>query len=148
MRNIHYITVDTGFWFALFNHEDAHHDEARDLWSAVKFKRIMLPWPSLYEAVNTQFAENRIWMRQFNAILKGLSADRFINDETYRREAFQLTFEGYARRPLSLVDHVIRRMIADKNLRIDCLLTFDKKDFSDVCLENRVSINLKSEYAR
>ena len=148
MRNIHYIIVDTGFWFALFDRKDSHHDEARILWSAVQFKRIMLPWPSLYEAVNTQFAENPVWMNQFNTILKRLGRDRFIKDEGYRGEAFRLTFESYPQRALSLVDHVIRQMIADRNLRIDCLLTFDPKDFSDLCREKRVSINLHSEHIR
>lgn len=33
---------------------------------------------------------------------------------------------------ISLVDGVIRQMLADENLRIDYLVTFNYKDFNDV----------------
>jgi len=36
-------------------------------------------------------------------------------------------------RPMSLVDMVMRLMLDDVNVRVDGLLTFNQKDFHDVC---------------
>jgi len=41
---------------------------------------------------------------------------------------------------ISLCDVLIRLLIEDVNLRIDALLTFNEKDFVDVCRKRRGEI--------
>jgi hypothetical protein len=43
-------------------------------------------------------------------------------------------------RPLSLVDTVIREMLSDESLKIDYLITFNIKDFIDVCSRRNITI--------
>ena len=44
------------------------------------------------------------------------------------------------RRPLSMVDCLIRLLLDDANTRIDYLATFNVRDFGDVCRNNGVEI--------
>jgi hypothetical protein len=44
------------------------------------------------------------------------------------------------KRPISLVDMVIRYILDDVNIRKDCLLTFNRRDFVDVCRKRQIEI--------
>ncbi len=48
-------------------------------------------------------------------------------------------FNRLNRRGLSFVDNIIRVMIMDNALKIDGLITFNTKDFADVC-RNKIII--------
>jgi len=44
------------------------------------------------------------------------------------------------RRPLSLLDSLLRVVISDPNTRIDFLATYNNADFHDVCAARRVEL--------
>ena len=52
---------------------------------------------------------------------------------TTRFTAFEQTVRTARRRPMSLVDMVMRLMLEDVNVRVNGLLTFNRRDFYDVC---------------
>ena len=54
--------------------------------------------------------------------------------------ALNLTNRNIDRRTISLVDAVIREMLADTNIKIDSFITFNPSDFQDVCLRRRIEI--------
>jgi hypothetical protein len=41
---------------------------------------------------------------------------------------------------LSLVDRVIREMLEDRSLGLDVMVTFNQRDFADVCERRRIEI--------
>ena len=59
----------------------------------------------------------------------------FIYDETYRDEALNNTYSIHRKTvpQISLVDSIIREILKDINVKIDFLVTFNQKDFKDVC---------------
>jgi hypothetical protein len=64
-----------------------------------------------------------------------------IGDEKYREKALDEYFATRGRpRPLSLVDRILRAVVADPNVRLDALVTFNPGDFADVCRERRIEL--------
>ena len=126
------ILVDTGFWIALLDRRDEHHADAVIRAGQLEVLGIAMPWPSLYETLNTRFAKRSAAMEGFRTFLAKPSTVR-IDDRHYRDEALELTFSKAGARSMSLVDWVIRLMLADTNLKIDALWTYNRRDFLDVC---------------
>ena len=56
-----------------------------------------------------------------------------LDDSQYRDDAYEQTVRTARRRPMSLVDMVMRLMLEDVNVSVNGLLTFTQKDFHDVC---------------
>ncbi|MGA8874353.1 MAG: hypothetical protein WB555_02415 [Candidatus Korobacteraceae bacterium] len=61
-----------------------------------------------------------------------------LSDLAFRDGAIDECFDELTKpkphaRSLSLVDRVIRRMLSDRNLRLEALITFNPGDFVDVC---------------
>jgi len=124
------LMLDTGYWYALCDPADAYRDqvEAR----AVERHDIILPWPCLYETLRTRFVRNSAVVGRFRRLIAGPTMT-LLDDAPYRDHAFERVLQTAARRPMSLVDVVMRAMIEDVNVRVDCFLTFNEKDFFDVC---------------
>jgi predicted nucleic acid-binding protein len=135
--------LDSGYWFGLYFPTDTYHQQANDLADSLLGVRIVVPWPILYETVATKFAKSRDAMTKFEKVLKSPST-LFLDDQPYRQNALDLCFEGALRpnhpRPLSLVDCVIRLMLDDVNNKIDGLITFNIRDFADVCRVRRIEV--------
>ena len=77
------------------------------------------------------------FMKQLN------SNPRFvrIQDDKYRDIAYQYTMSETNQRGISLVDNVIRVMLENSvDLHIDALLTFNTKDFVDVCSKRNIML--------
>jgi len=138
MRNV---LVDSCFWFALFDARDPFHDKANELVHLLDLGYIILPYPTLYETINTRFTRNRTWVEEFEKTLKN-NKTRTIEDNPYRENALTMTFDSTInkKRPMSLVDMVIRLMLDDINLKIDYLISFNTVDFIDICLKNRIEL--------
>lgn len=135
------IVTDTGYWLALFDRGDQHYRQASLKAHYLEAHKIVFPWPILYETLGTRFVKNRSGMISFEKILKGRNA-LFINDDTYRDTALELTLRTAEQgtRSISLCDMMIRLMLEDTNLRIDGILTFNHKDFVDVCRARSVEV--------
>jgi len=65
-----------------------------------------------------------------------------VDDAPYREGALQATFQGarHGKRAISFCDMVIRLSIEDTNLRVKALLTFNARDFVDVCRRKEVEL--------
>ncbi len=131
---------DTGFFFALYNERDTHHASAQEKREWLDKLPIVLPWPVLYEAVNTRFARRRGIMARFDAVVKHPDTT-LLDDTPYRDDSYYTVVEmGRRGRPLSLVDAVLRAVIEDTNVAVAAILTFNRVDFIDVCQRNSVEV--------
>ena len=134
------VIVDTGFWYALYDERDEYHQQAIKLFEYLSMSKIIIPFPSLYETINTRFAKKRVCMEEFEMLLKGENVV-LLDDTDYKDEALELTIESSKlKKPYSLVDMIIRLMLSDNNIDINYMLTFNKGDFIDVCLSKQIEI--------
>jgi predicted nucleic acid-binding protein len=135
------VVVDAGFWYALFDSRDYLHPEADAKAAHIDSLTVVFPWPTLYETLGTRFVKNRLGVDGLSRMLRRPNV-RFIDDAAYREAALDATLReaGLGKRAISLCDMMIRLMIEDINVRIDAILTFNHKDFSDVCRSARVEI--------
>ena len=139
------IVLDTSFWIALYYPSDRYHEDATNLLTAVNRLQpiIYLPWPICYEVLRTKFVKNKNWVRQFKIHLDQLPIRR-IDDSSYREKAFDATITEAIKgqRRISLVDMVIRHVLEDRSLKIDYLITYNQKDFVDVCKKTKIGLQL------
>jgi len=133
--------VDTGYWFALLDPKDGCHNQAQPKAGYLESMTVVFPWPVLYETLNTRLVKNRPGIQLFERLIKRPNACQ-IDDAPYRRTALADTFDEAVagRRSISLCDMVIRLMLQDANLKIHALLTFNPRDFTDVCHSAKVQI--------
>jgi len=137
------IITDTGFWYALYDKRDQHHEKANELAEYLELGNILLPFPTLYESINTRFTRRKEWVKEFYKVIKKDNVV-FIEDVEYKNDALNLSFENTINlnRPISLVDSVIRLMLDDKNLKVDYLITFNPGDFFDICKKRKIKLIL------
>lgn len=134
------VLIDSGFFIALFNERDRHHASARELEEWLDFVPIVLPWPILYETVNTRLARRPENLAKFAAIVR-LPATLLLDDSPYREDSFAAVLaQNPATGSLSLVDAVLCSVIEDANVPISAMLTFNDRDFLAVCRENDVEL--------
>jgi hypothetical protein len=95
----------------------------------------------LYETMGTKLVRQQRWIKSFESRLSR-SNTRLIDDAPYRNQALQATFWEARRgkRAISLCDMWIRLLIEDTDVRVHALLTFNVKDFHDVCRKRDVEI--------
>jgi predicted nucleic acid-binding protein len=138
------ILIDTGFWIALFNQRDGYHNTAQNLIDLIIDTNMILPWPTLYETINTRLSKNTNGITHFDKILK-MPNIVLLDDTEYKERALNFTIENSIKsiRPISLVDSIIREILSDINVNIDYLLTFNIGDFIDLCLKRKVQILYK-----
>ncbi len=136
----HKIIVDTCFWYALYNpRELERHAQARQKAHYLETSTILIPWPSLYESVNSRFVKNTPAIKQFEMLLAAQHFER-ISDEPYRELALRAVFRTVETRSMALVDMVIRLILEDINVRKHAFLTFNNKDFDDLCRKHQVEM--------
>jgi predicted nucleic acid-binding protein len=135
------LLADADFWYAFFDGREGQHDSASTRGQIIAQAKIAVPWPILYEVINTRFIKDPGRVNRFDLLLK----DRrtvLIDDVPYRNQALHATIrESQNRlRTISLVDMVIRFILDDPNVRIDAILTFNQSDFADVCRKRRIEM--------
>ncbi|MDR3226367.1 MAG: hypothetical protein LBT56_01680 [Prevotellaceae bacterium] len=134
------VLVDSGFWFALYDEGDEHNSTAIAIEKFLDSNIIVIPFPTLYESINTKFMKNKKAKNEFEKILKRNNT-KIISDESIKNDALEITFTNKSvERKLSLVDNIIRLILSDINYRIDCLITFNTKDFIDICAKRNIEI--------
>jgi len=135
------IIIDTCFWIALYDKEDEYHEIANILSEEIEIHNWLVPWPTLYETLNTRFVRRKNWITLFNFHLAKDFVYK-IDDNTYRDAAYNSVFQinFMSRNNLSLVDLVIHEMLRDVNLKIDAILTFNEGDFFEVCNIKNIEI--------
>lgn len=135
------ILIDTCFWYALFDARDSNHHKALELVFYLELGNVILPYPTLYETINTRFTRNKEWVEEFEKVLKNKNV-QILEDLEYKENGLALTMDSILNknRPISLVDMVIRLMLEDVNLKIDYFITFNTKDFIDLCHKKRIEL--------
>lgn len=136
-----YILIDSGYWFGLLDKRDPYHIPANTIADLIEDYKIIVPYPSMYEILNSAFIKDKHRMVRFEEIMKSDKVE-FIFDELYRDDALNNTYSVH-RKPMpqiSLVDSIIREIIKDINVKIDYVVTFNEKDFKDVCDIRKIEI--------
>ena len=137
------VLVDTGFFFALFNKRDRNHSTALKLQDLFETQHVILPWPVLYETVNTRLARNSANLERFSDFTQKPNIQLF-DDSQYREKALkEVLNQQLPSEQTSLVDAILCCIIEDPNVPITALLTFDQRDFFEICL--KYSIDLVSD---
>ena len=134
------LLVDTGFFIALYDARDQHHDSALSKEEWLEMLPVILPWPVLYETINTRFSRRRDVMMRLDAIVTHRHTE-LLDDSRYRDESYRAVIESTRRGPrLSLVDAVLQAIIEDTNVDVSAMLTFNPKDFNEICARNSVEL--------
>ena len=134
------LLADSGFFIALYEPRDVNHATAQGKREWLDLMPIVLPWPILYETLNTRFARRPAVMARLDAVVMHPDT-QLLDDSSYRQDAYQSAMAmGRRGRPLSLVDAVLRSVIDDTNVALDAVLTFNLADFVDVCRHNSVEV--------
>ena len=135
------ILTDTGFWIGLLDPTDQYSDVANAISDLIEDYQILFPWPCLYETLRTKYSKRRDRIIILEKLLKKSNVI-LINDSEYRDSALSSTFHHIiiGKSFHSLVDNVIREILSDINLKIDYLVTFNKRDFIDICNKRRIEI--------
>lgn len=133
-RNPNTLLVDSGFFFALFNPRDPYHAAARDKQEWLEMLSVVMPWPILYETINTRFTRRPETIARFESLMNAPETE-FLDDSSYRLEAYEDTLARAKSRSnaMSLVDSVLRAILDDTNVRIGAMLTFNLRDFGQIC---------------
>ncbi len=125
------VLIDSCIWFDLLEakEETVKFYDTLNRESAV----FIVPYPSLYEVLNTRLVKRRHKLFVFETVLASPQI-RIFDDVPYRdqarREVFDKARWGF---DYSFVDCVFREILNDRDNRIDYLATINVKDFLDVC---------------
>jgi predicted nucleic acid-binding protein len=135
------LLLDTGVLYALFDHRDAYHSQVTGKAPLLDTHRILLPWPVVYETLKTRFVAKATAVAAFQSLLRRPNVDR-VDDTQYREDALELAMSSALKRkrPLSLVDCMLRLMLSDVNIRVDGFSTFNSRDFADVCRKRQIEM--------
>jgi hypothetical protein len=116
-------------------------EEIDDLYALVKAHAIIIPWPIAYERLRTRFVRNRLALERFEQEMRSQRVNQ-VDDAPYRQEALALSIESSLRRgrPLSMVDCVLRLLIDDVSTKIRYFVTFNQRDFVDVCTRRQIEL--------
>lgn len=142
-RGSEIVLVDSSFFFALFTKTDSWHQDAIEKLDIFEEFPIIIPWPILYETMNTRFVRNSETVRRFERVIRRHDAT-LLDDSKYRTVAYTDTLEGAGRSGpyggRSLVDSVLHAILADGNIRLSAMLTFNHRDFAHICASRDVEI--------
>lgn len=135
------ILTDTGFWLGLIDPTDQFHSYAMNIADLIEGNRIIFPWPCLYETISTHLTRRRKRLLLLEEIISKPNII-YLEDSEYKMEALNQVFQfnrsvGFT---YSLTDSVIREILKDINVRVDYLVTFNERDFKDVCDQRFIEI--------
>lgn len=134
------IILDTGYWFALYEERDQHHEEALLISEYLHPHTMVIPWPSLYETLNTRFVKRENQLLSFEAILSNKNTVQ-IPDVKYKDNAIKSIFsQSKSHNKFSLVDLIIREILLDVEIKINAIVTFNVADFEDICWKSNIEL--------
>lgn len=133
------VLLDTGVWLGLFDERDQFHQKAVELTTGIEHWRVIVPTPCLYETLSSRFVKDHRRVAAFRSALEQANVE-LIDDVSYRQAATVSLWNQPRGRYVSLVDMVIRHIIADATVRVSGLVTFNPGDFHDVCRTRGVEL--------
>ena len=135
------VLVDSGFFMALFDRRDQHHKAACEKQEWLEHFSVVVPWPILYETINTRLVRRPENVERFESLLRD-SDTVLLDDCPYRSDAYEELLERAKeqRHAMSLVDAVIYAILADPEVRVNGILTFNNSDFKQICYERGIEL--------
>ncbi len=131
------IILDTGFWYALYDKRDQYHEDAQLYSEYLTHHKLIIPWPTLYETLNTRFTRRHNWISGFKGFARKQAT--IIEDNEYKEKALNTVLQTNSTHPkYSLVDLVIREILSDYSIKIDTIITFNYRDFADICQKRNI----------
>ena len=114
--------------------KDQYRNYSNEVKDIIKDYKLVIPYPSLYEILNSKFIKNKIALNSIENLIKS-GEIKLLEDEKYRDRALENTYSIHRIQipQISFVDSIIREMLSDTNVKIDALVTYNEKDFKDVC---------------
>ena len=132
------LLVDTGFFTALYHERDSHHAPAVANQDWLDTLPVVLPWPVLYETINTRLTRRPHLMARFDALVSA-SQTTLLDDSPYRQECYRSVMTPKGQAP-SLVDAILQCVVEDANVPIGAMLTFNHRDFAGLCAQYQVEL--------
>ena len=127
------LLVDTCVWYALLDKQDDNAKYASKIENVLKTHQLIVPYPVLYETLNTRFSHNEY--KQCERIFRYLNDPEKcvkIPDDTYREKAMAIFEQNPTQsQTFALVDIIIRLMMDDVNLGPMIVYSFNVRDFID-----------------
>jgi predicted nucleic acid-binding protein len=121
------VIVDTGFWIALYDptKQPENYLEAERIANEIEDENIIIPFPTLYEFVNSRLSRRESKL-QFEKLLGRPNITK-LSVSKYKSKALENFFlkSNLEYSDISLVDEVIKLIIADNSIRIDYIASFD-----------------------
>lgn len=127
------VVLDTGFWIALFDpaKDPKNGVEAERMAEEIEDEDLIIPFPTLYEFVNSRLSRREAKL-QLERLLSRPNIIK-LSDTKYKDKALENFFMksklDYS--DVSLVDEILKLIIADKNLKIDYIASFDQGLLND-----------------
>lgn len=145
------LIVDTGIWYALLDKADSRAIYADTIKEIFDKHQLIVPFPSLYETINTKLIKNKY--NQAVGLFYYLNNSQkviLIPDDDYRDKALETVNSNLnKKKQYSLVDTIIRLMMEDNSLGDIAVMTFNVGDFYGVnnieVISPETIYNLKSE---
>lgn len=125
------LIVDTGIWYAVLDKRDSRMNYAEDIAKVLEQHQLLVPYPSLYETINTRLIKNEYQQAdKLFAYLNNPEKVVLVPDDKYREDALKaVQFNLNRGKHYSLVDMIIRLMMEDDSLGPRAVLTFNAGDF-------------------
>ena len=138
------VCVDTGFLIGLYQQKHDFHVKAQEYFNrffAEGGNRMLVPWPIVYETFSTRTVRNADALTVLSSDWRRLQHRgqlHLLDDLPFRKSVIDQCFDELtkpvaSRKNLSAADRVIREILSDRSLRISALITFNPRDFEDVC---------------
>lgn len=136
-----YVITDTCYWLGLVDQTDQHHEKSIKIYNVIKNDLIIFPFPCFYEIIRDKFLKDKRRLTTLENILKSSNV-KYISDTDYIDDALIKVYELNKRKgdSYSIADVVLREMLSDDTLRIDSFITYNVKDFYDVCGKRKIEI--------
>lgn len=135
------VLLDTGFIFALYDSRDQYHAKAIEYFKHLENNRVIIPQANFYEILNTKFLKRRQPFIDFSNLVSVLEIN-IINNDGLFYQAYEAVkkYKINLNRNISLVDMTIRLILENPNNKIDALVTFNPKDFTDICTKRIIKL--------
>ncbi len=135
------VLTDSGFWIGLLDPADQYHQTSNTIAEMIEGYQILFPWPCLYETISTRLVRRRQRVLILEEFIQKPYVTLF-DDTDYKLDALEEVFNlnriaGYT---YSLTDGVVREILKDINVRVNFLVTFNGKDFHDICQRRQIEI--------
>lgn len=138
------VLLDSCYWIALYleEEEDDRGEKAKELADlmTIQTARLCLPWPTLYEFVNSKLGR-RDTLDQFQKVITSPNVV-LLSDSIYKELALQnvLNRRHAVHGDISLVDEVIRLIILDPDVNVKYFASFDQPLRNFALAHNKILI--------